>query len=131
MSSSDALDRTDDAHASTNASDVVIRVPDTDERRRRALDVEASREASSRVARALACPCVADLRSSSCGDAFDDALTCYVSADEHERGKACVEQFVKLHACMSARAGEFEAFARALEGARDVRGEATVRESGG
>ena len=35
-----------------------------------------------RVDAALACPCVADLRSSTCGKSFDAALTCFMLAEE-------------------------------------------------
>jgi len=94
----------------------------------------ASEEASSsgkddpnaRVAAALACPCVADLRASSCGKPFEDALTCFMLAEERERGKKCVEEFVTLHQCMVAHADEFQAFASELLEYKDVRGPATV-----
>jgi intermembrane space import and assembly protein 40 len=82
-----------------------------------------------RVERALACPCVADLRNSSCGARFDDALTCYMLADDAEKGKKCVEEFVALHACMTGHAREFAAFAEELEAHATVRGPADVRES--
>lgn len=84
-------------------------------------------DSRARVERALACPCVADLRQSSCGTSFDDALTCYMLADDGEKGKKCVEEFVRLHACMTAHAREFSAFAEELEAHATVRGPAEVR----
>ena len=77
-----------------------------------------------KVKAALACPCVADLRTSSCGTPFERSLTCFMLASERERGKKCVDEFVALHECMVAHASEFGSFARELEEHRNVRGPA-------
>jgi mitochondrial intermembrane space import and assembly protein 40 len=81
-----------------------------------------------RVDAALACPCVADLRSSTCGKSFDAALTCFMLAEERERGKKCVEEFVSLHQCMVKNASEFEAFANELLEHENVRGPARAKD---
>jgi intermembrane space import and assembly protein 40 len=57
---------------------------------------------------------VEGLKTSSCGDGFVEALSCFMRAEEHERGSKCVEQFVALHACMVANADEFEEFTKEL-----------------
>jgi intermembrane space import and assembly protein 40 len=66
------------------------------------------------IQKALECPCVEGLKTSSCGDGFVEALSCFMRAEEHERGSKCVEQFVALHACMVANADEFEEFTKEL-----------------
>ena len=66
------------------------------------------------IQKALECPCVEGLKTSSCGDGFVEALSCFMRAEEHERGSKCVEQFVTLHACMVANADEFEEFTKEL-----------------
>ena len=80
-----------------------------------------------KVEAALACPCVADLRNSSCGKTFDEALTCYMLASDEEKGKKCVEQFVTLHACMVEHASEFEEFTEQLVEHQNVEGPAKVK----
>lgn len=37
-----------------------------------------------RIEKALSCPCVADLRTSSCGKYFDAALACFIRNEEYE-----------------------------------------------
>ena len=66
------------------------------------------------VAAALECPCVAPLRNSSCGAAFDAALVCFMRSPETDRNATCVPPFVTLHACMVAHPTEFKAFAKEL-----------------
>ena len=63
---------------------------------------------------ALDCPCVQGLKESSCGEGFRNALTCFITAPEEERGSACAEQFVELHQCMVKHAEEFEEFTKEL-----------------
>jgi|TARA_B100001540_G_scaffold289119_1_gene284833 intermembrane space import and assembly protein 40 len=79
--------------------------------------VEEAAGASSKeeaIAKALECPCVEGLKTSSCGESFVEALTCFMRAEESERGEACVEPFVALHACMVKHPDEFEAFTAEL-----------------
>ena len=66
------------------------------------------------VKAALDCPCVQGLKESSCGEGFRNALTCFITAPEEERGSACAEQFVELHQCMVKHAEEFEEFTKEL-----------------
>ena len=66
------------------------------------------------VKAALECPCVQGLKESSCGEGFRNALTCFITAPEEERGSACAEQFVELHQCMVKHAAEFEEFTKEL-----------------
>jgi intermembrane space import and assembly protein 40 len=82
-----------------------------------------------KVRKALECPCVSDLRESSCGAAFDTSLTCYMLASEENKGKACVREFVALHQCMVAHAGEFEGFTKELLEHQNVEGPAKVTEA--
>ena len=63
---------------------------------------------------ALECPCVEGLKTSSCGEGFVEALSCVRRAEESERGAACVEPFVALHACMVKHPEEFEEFTKEL-----------------
>ena len=89
-------------------------------------DVSSTPAAVARVAResgrgfveavkaALDCPCVQGLKESSCGEGFRNALTCFITAPEEERGSACAEQFVELHQCMVKHAEEFEEFTKEL-----------------
>ena len=38
----------------------------------------------SRIEKALSCPCVADIRASSCGKQFDAALSCFIRHEDDE-----------------------------------------------
>ena len=42
------------------------------------------------IQKALECPCVEGLKTSSCGDGFVEALSCFMRAEEHELGSKCV-----------------------------------------
>ena len=66
------------------------------------------------IKEALDCPCVEGLKNSSCGTGFVTALSCFMRAPEAERGTACVEPFIALHACMVKHPKEFEEFTREL-----------------
>tara|TARA_B110000977_G_scaffold201709_1_gene297926 strand:- start:5347 stop:5670 length:324 start_codon:yes stop_codon:yes gene_type:complete len=63
---------------------------------------------------ALDCPCVEGLKTSSCGDGFVEALSCFMRADEADRGSVCADHFVQLHACMVKHASDFEEFTKEL-----------------
>jgi hypothetical protein len=43
------------------------------------------------IAEALDCPCVADLRASACGKAFEAAFTCFHLSTDTPKGLHCVE----------------------------------------
>ena len=94
-------------------------------------DGDGPKDPMAKVKAALACPCVADLRQSSCGTSFDEALTCFMLAKDEEKGKKCVEEFVSLHACMVKNANEFQEFANELLEHQDVRGPAKATTSAG
>lgn len=66
------------------------------------------------IKQALECPCVEGLKNSSCGEAFVGALSCFMRAPEADRGAACAEPFVELHACMVKHSKEFEEFTKEL-----------------
>jgi len=79
---------------------------------------------AAQVAAALECPCVADLRASSCGEAFTRAFTCYVRSSEPEKGTDCAALFLSLQACMVQNSSEFAAFGESIaahEAVRDTR----------
>lgn len=75
---------------------------------------EGAKDKEEAIKEALDCPCVAGLKNSSCGEGFVTALSCFMRAPEAERGTACVEPFVELHACMVKHPKEFEEFTREL-----------------
>lgn len=75
---------------------------------------EAASTKDEAVQAALECPCIEGLKSSSCGTGFVEALSCFMRADETERGAKCAGEFVALHACMVTHAGEFTEFTNEL-----------------
>lgn len=57
--------------------------------------------------KALECPCIADLRSGSCGNQFSEAFVCFLKSTAEEKGSDCVHPFVALQACIKANPGAF------------------------
>ncbi|XP_062108007.1 mitochondrial intermembrane space import and assembly protein 40 homolog [Humulus lupulus] len=57
--------------------------------------------------KALECPCIADLRSGSCGDQFSEAFLCFLKSTAEEKGSDCVHPFVALQKCIKANPDAF------------------------
>jgi intermembrane space import and assembly protein 40 len=130
MSSPSVKVEDDDASARTgdkqsfSVAEAFARASSETEAAAPSVDGETPKDPKAKVEAALACPCVADLRQSSCGTDFDEALTCFMLAKDEEKGKKCVEEFVSLHACMVKNASEFKEFADELLEHQEVRGPA-------
>jgi len=54
-------------------------------------------EAERRVAAALNCPCVSEIKSSPCGADFTEAFSCYLRSRAEVQGQDCVETYMALH----------------------------------
>ena len=80
----------------------------------KSISCEGAESKEEAIKAALECPCVEGLKTSSCGEGFVEALSCFMRAEESERGAACVEPFVALHACMVKHPEEFEEFTKEL-----------------
>ena len=59
---------------------------------------------------ALQCPCIADLRASTCGAGFTEAFTCFLRSSHPEKGSDCYPLFDKLRQCMMAHSDEYADF---------------------
>ncbi|KAJ1401069.1 mitochondrial intermembrane space import and assembly protein [Sesbania bispinosa] len=57
--------------------------------------------------KALECPCIADLRSGSCGSQFSDAFLCFLKSTAEEKGSDCLHPFVALQSCIKANPNAF------------------------
>ena len=79
-----------------------------------------------RIKVALECPCVKPLRDTSCREEFDQALTCFMKADEETRASDCADRFVALHQCMVKHSEEFKEFAEELVKHKNIEGPAQV-----
>ena len=79
-----------------------------------------------RIKIALECECVKPLRETSCKAQFDDALTCFMKADEKTRASDCADAFVALHQCMVEHAEEFSEFTKELAEHKNIEGPAKV-----
>ncbi|KAF8021785.1 hypothetical protein BT93_G2041 [Corymbia citriodora subsp. variegata] len=74
-----------------------------------------------KVQKALDCPCIADLRSGSCGNQFSEAFVCFLKSTAEEKGSDCVHPFVALQNCIKANPGAFSK--EVLEGDDNVKKE--------
>ncbi|EXB96346.1 hypothetical protein L484_023064 [Morus notabilis] len=68
-------------------------------------DGEESLEAKAQ--KALECPCIAHLRSGSCGVQFSEAFLCFLKSTAEEKGSDCVHPFVALQNCIKANPDAF------------------------
>lgn len=68
---------------------------------------EGGESVEERIERALACPCVAELREGACGEAFKGAFACFMRSQAEEKGSDCVEQFITLQSCVVDHPEEF------------------------
>ncbi|GLT87160.1 hypothetical protein SLE2022_052580 [Rubroshorea leprosula] len=57
--------------------------------------------------KALECPCIADLRTGSCGTQFSEAFLCFLKSTAEEKGSDCVHPFVALQNCIKANPNAF------------------------
>ncbi|KAG5008912.1 hypothetical protein JHK87_017427 [Glycine soja] len=57
--------------------------------------------------KALECPCIADLRTGSCGSQFSEAFLCFLKSTSEEKGSDCVHPFVALQSCIKANPDAF------------------------
>ncbi|XP_020232199.1 mitochondrial intermembrane space import and assembly protein 40 homolog [Cajanus cajan] len=57
--------------------------------------------------KALECPCIADLRTGSCGSQFSEAFLCFLKSTTEEKGSDCVHPFVALQSCIKANPDAF------------------------
>lgn len=64
------------------------------------------------VARALACPCVADLRDGPCGASFVQAFTCFLKVKGEDKGTVCYEPYQDMQACMMKHPESFADFVK-------------------
>uniref|UniRef100_A0A7N0T436 Mitochondrial intermembrane space import and assembly protein 40 homolog n=1 Tax=Kalanchoe fedtschenkoi TaxID=63787 RepID=A0A7N0T436_KALFE len=60
-----------------------------------------------RVEKALECPCVAELRSGSCGAPFTEAFICFLKSTAEEKGSDCITPFIQLQKCIEANPNAF------------------------
>eukprot|EP00897_Mesotaenium_endlicherianum_P005477 jgi/Mesen1/4958/ME000248S04240 len=60
-----------------------------------------------RARRALACPCVAELRDGPCGESFVEAFTCYIKSKADEKGSDCIKPFLAMQTCIQAHPEAF------------------------
>eukprot|EP00803_Ostreobium_quekettii_P004370 evm.model.scf_394.6 EVM.evm.TU.scf_394.6 scf_394:50852-51256(+) len=67
-------------------------------------------ELDQKVAEALACDCVADLRDGPCGGPFVEAFTCFVKSSTPDKGMDCLGPFKMLQECMIQHPEEFAEF---------------------
>lgn len=70
--------------------------------------------------KALECPCIADLRTGSCGSQFSEAFLCFLKSTTEEKGSDCVHPFVALQSCIKANPDAFS---------KDILGEDESKES--
>ncbi|ESW07432.1 hypothetical protein PHAVU_010G129500 [Phaseolus vulgaris] len=71
--------------------------------------------------KALECPCIADLRTGSCGSQFSEAFLCFLKSTSEEKGSDCVHPFVALQSCIKANPDAFS---------KDILGEEESNELG-
>ena len=71
--------------------------------------------AEARIASALACPCVKDLREGPCGAAFEAAFRCYHRSREVPQGAECGAANLAMAACLQSTPGALDAFRHAQE----------------
>ena len=60
------------------------------------------------VARALACPCLDDLKAGPCSERFVESFTCFLKHKHEEPGTFCYPVFEKLHACVNEHRKHFK-----------------------
>ncbi|KAH9622156.1 hypothetical protein KSS87_010683 [Heliosperma pusillum] len=60
-----------------------------------------------KAAKALECPCIADLRKGPCGNHFSEAFLCFLKSAAEEKGSDCVNPFVALQNCLKANPNAF------------------------
>lgn len=53
-----------------------------------------------KIEQALACPCVADLKSGPCGSSFVSAFTCFLKSQSEDKGVECIGPFQDMQHCM-------------------------------
>ncbi|KAL5542992.1 hypothetical protein UlMin_010702 [Ulmus minor] len=68
---------------------------------------DADESLDAKAQKALECPCIADLRSGSCGGQFSEAFLCFLKSTAEEKGSDCVHPFVALQNCIKANPDAF------------------------
>ncbi|KAL9230078.1 hypothetical protein vseg_005470 [Gypsophila vaccaria] len=63
--------------------------------------------ADAKAAKALECPCIADLRKGPCGNQFSEAFLCFLKSTTEEKGSDCVTPFIALQNCVKANPNAF------------------------
>ncbi|KAK9742538.1 hypothetical protein RND81_03G180000 [Saponaria officinalis] len=60
-----------------------------------------------KAAKALECPCIAELRKGACGSQFSEAFLCFLKSTTEEKGSDCVNPFIALQNCVKANPNAF------------------------
>ena len=82
------------------------------------------------VARALACPCIADLRDGPCGTSFVQAFSCFVKTKAEDKGTVCFEPYQDMQACMMKHPDAFADFVKGKTESEQEQDEETAARNG-